>query len=532
MKNLLLLSILSLLISCASIDLPPGGDRDTQAPRIVSSSPDSAETFFTGDQIKITFNEYFTLNNFNQSLIVSPPLASQPKTTIRGKSLLLQINEPLLPNTTYQFYFDDGIKDLNEGNPTKNLRLVFSTGPNIDTSFIGGEVHNAFSRLPEEGVKVLLYKEYSDSQLIKQLPYYITKTDKQGHFTFNNIGEEQYYIYALHDENNNNVLDITDRFAFLSNPIKSNTKENNLYISKTKNNQELCFLNYTERSSGQYIFFFNKPLNQSTISVKSTESFVDVSKNKTLPWHFGKTQDTLYIYNSSREISVHDSFEIVIALNDIDIKQKVTHTNEKSTNHKIYTDQNFNPNKSIKVQSDYGLLKINTLGFSLFDLTDSIHVSIDSIITEQNAFFVFGPWKEEHTYRITNNEKALYFHDQTAHPSDTLFTSSFSSQKTGQLEIDIVIDSTLDQKDTYIFCLTKNNAIFQTKKVQNNTQLQFSFLTPGEYSAYIFIDEDFNEIWTDGDYSKKRTPEAIWHLNSPIDIRSKWKTNGIRFTLK
>ena len=123
MKNLLLLSILSLLISCASIDLPPGGDRDTQAPRIVSSSPDSAETFFTGDQIKITFNEYFTLNNFNQSLIVSPPLASQPKTTIRGKSLLLQINEPLLPNTTYQFYFDDGIKDLNYQNNTLGFKI-------------------------------------------------------------------------------------------------------------------------------------------------------------------------------------------------------------------------------------------------------------------------------------------------------------------------------------------------------------------------------------------------------------------------
>ena len=88
MKNILQLTVLLFLLGCASIDLPPGGLKDTEPPKIVKSSPDSLETLFTGTEIKITFNEYFTLNKLNQSLIISPPLTSSPKTIVKVKSLI------------------------------------------------------------------------------------------------------------------------------------------------------------------------------------------------------------------------------------------------------------------------------------------------------------------------------------------------------------------------------------------------------------------------------------------------------------
>ena len=532
MKNAFYFSFLILLASCASIDLPPGGDKDTTPPTIVSSSPDSAETFFTGDQIKITFDEYFSLNNFNTSLIVSPPLGTQPKTTIKGKSLLIQLNKPLLPNTTYQFYFDDGIKDLNEGNATKNLRLVFSTGPQIDTSFISGSVVNAFTRQPEEGVKVMLYKEFSDSQLIKDLPFYITKTTKTGSFLFNNISDGQYYLYALKDENNNNTLDITERFAINFMPVASNTTQQKLFLTNTATSQTLNILSHKEITTGQYIVVFNHTIETNKINVTTRNTFIDISKDKSKPWHYGQTRDSIYVYNNSKELNLSDSFEVVFEIENSQIPLTLFKEKENVTTHSSTCDPTFSPIKALNIKTSYPIRKINQLGFKLFDLADSNEVIIDSATFINQDLFVYANWKENHSYSLINDEKSILFFDQQYHPRDTVISKTLSSQKTGELELSIIFDSTINDNSPYFLCLTKNNNIVQSKKILKSEIITFSFLSPGSYEAYIFNDENKNGFWTDSDYIKKTHPEAIWHLNSPIDIRSNWKTNGIVFKIK
>lgn len=532
MKNLLYSLIFLLLVSCASIDLPPGGERDTQAPRIVSSSPDSAAVYFTGDQIKITFDEYFALNNFNKSLIVSPPLSTSPKTIIRGKNLIIQMGEPLKPNTTYQFYFDDGIKDLNEGNATKNLRLVFSTGPEIDTSFLSGEVVNAFSRLPEEGIKVMLYKEFGDSQLIKEPPFYITKTDKNGNYIFNNIATGIYHIYALNDENNNNALDILEQYAFLNNSVSSNNLETKLYLSN-KNNQPLKINSKEEISKGQYVLTFNKPIETKNILVSTTETFADISKNKTLPWHFGQTTDSIYLYNTSRELKENDSFVLSLTIDNKMFLENLFLKNESETKHTFFNKSNHVPKSPVVINTNYAVKKINELAFEVFDRTDSSTVLIDSIIIKDvSQLQVYSDWKEEHTYQITNNEQSVIYYDGLQQKKDTIISTTYTSKKTGELEIQIIIDSSLNQNNHYFFCLTQNKKIISKKKIQNNQDVVFFYLIPGEYEAYIFQDTDKNAYWTDSDYYQKTQSESIWHLNSPIDIRAKWKTTGILFKIK
>ncbi|MFT7590106.1 MAG: hypothetical protein ACI9UJ_000013 [bacterium] len=527
MNKVLFLSTILLFCSCASIDLPPGGEKDIQPPQLVSSSPDSAKTYFVGDQIKLNFDEYITLNNLNKSLIISPPLASAPKIVVKGKTLILQLNETLIPNTTYQFYLDDGIKDLHEGNPTKNLRLVFSTGPFVDTAIISGVVKNAFSLAPEEDIKVFLYKEFADSQLLLQTPYYITKTGKNGLFSFNNIADGQYYCYAVKDENNNNKLDITERVAFSVGPILTNTVNNTVRISKGPLSQKLRVLNVAEISAQKVKVVFNKPCIGQSVSLKTDVILNDLSKDKTLPWHYGVTKDTVYVYLNSKQLSVGDLINVNIKVDSLSLSETLKTKSTTPVKPSIKPEGFIHFNQPFLLRADYFIRKTNDKLLRVFDVNDSSSVSIDSTMLFKNTFFLHCSWKQGHRYKIILDTKAITFYNQESNKADTFTTLCLSSEKTGDVEVNVVFDSLNPKVCPFLFVLEKNNSIVSVKAVRNDTTLSFHFLEPGEYKGYLFEDRDFNNTWTDVNYLNKTQSEPIWHLNSPIEVRTKWKTKGI-----
>jgi hypothetical protein len=117
---------------CAKINSPSGGPKDREAPLIVRSMPDNGTVNFTGNEISITFNEYVVLDQINEKFMVSPPMNVKPRVFIRGKSVRIGFDEELKASTTYTFYFQDAIRDLNEGNPINSASCI-STGPFIDS---------------------------------------------------------------------------------------------------------------------------------------------------------------------------------------------------------------------------------------------------------------------------------------------------------------------------------------------------------------------------------------------------------------
>jgi len=196
-----------LLIGCAKIVAPTGGPKDEQHPLIVESNPPSHTTNFDKNQISITFDEFIQLKDLNQNLIISPPVEEKPMIRVKGKALNIRFYGELQDSTTYNIYFGSSVQDFNEGNPIENFQYVLSTGENIDSLSVEGVVLNAFNLLPEEGVFVMLYKEKEDSVPIKQIPNYISKTDKDGYFRINNISHNQYKIFCLRDANRNYLFD-------------------------------------------------------------------------------------------------------------------------------------------------------------------------------------------------------------------------------------------------------------------------------------------------------------------------------------
>ncbi|MBK8884006.1 MAG: Ig-like domain-containing protein [Bacteroidales bacterium] len=230
----LLMSILFVLIgACAKVSNPSGGPRDRTLPVVMETIPEYGSKNFKGKTITITFDEYVSLDNINDKFMVSPPVKKKPKVYVRGKNVIAQMEEDLRDSTTYTFYFQDAIKDLNEGNTIEDYQFVLSTGTVIDSLSVTGNVYNAFNLETPEKTMVLLYRELADSFVVKHLPDYISRVDQKGYFRINNVKAGTYRLYALKDaDNSKNYNFPEEEFAFMNTPVEITEEKNFMPVVK------------------------------------------------------------------------------------------------------------------------------------------------------------------------------------------------------------------------------------------------------------------------------------------------------------
>lgn len=207
--------------SCARVGSPTGGPRDTIPPKLVYSEPEPYATNFTDNEVELEFNEYIQLNNINSELIISPPVDEKPQIKLRGRSLLIDLNNEMRDSVTYTLNFGEAIVDNNERNPLSGFEFVFSTGGSIDSFSVAGKLVKSFTLEPyEERVHIMLYDNLEDSVPMKMLPAYLGKTTGDGSFSINNIKSDTFKIFALKDANANLLYDLpNEEIAFYDSAV-------------------------------------------------------------------------------------------------------------------------------------------------------------------------------------------------------------------------------------------------------------------------------------------------------------------------
>lgn len=204
--------------SCANTTTPPtGGPKDTIPPVITEIFPAMGQTEVPvhKTELRIMFNEYVTVKD-PKSLFLSPPLEKAPKFKLKGKGVVVYFESDLDSNKTYTLDLTNAIADNNEGNMFPGFTLVFSTGSVIDTMMVTGIVQDCNSLKPLKGATVMLYKDQADSAVFLKRPDAAVKTDEWGFFCLRNIQDTVYRVYAIIDENNNNMYDPeTEKIAFI-----------------------------------------------------------------------------------------------------------------------------------------------------------------------------------------------------------------------------------------------------------------------------------------------------------------------------
>lgn len=184
---------------CAQIGAPTGGPRDSIPPVLVSAVPKLLTTNFKGNKITLIFDEYINVLDVQKNVLVSPFPKTFPIIDFKLKTVTVKLKDTLLDNTTYAINFGNAIVDNNENNPFKDFTYVFSTGTTIDSLKLSGTVLMAETGKPDSTLQALLYRNANDSSVEKRKPDYIAKINSNGKFTFTNLSEGIYRVYALKD---------------------------------------------------------------------------------------------------------------------------------------------------------------------------------------------------------------------------------------------------------------------------------------------------------------------------------------------
>lgn len=214
MRALLWLCLAILTGACASMGRPEGGARDEVPPEFVSSNPAPGARNVKRTRLQLTFNENIQLEDAFTKVVVSPPQETPPKISANGRHLTAELQDTLIPNTTYTIDFADAIKDLNEGNVLDGFALDFSTGDSIDSLRISGMVLQAENLEPAQGMLVGVYSNYTDTSLTTRPFDRIARTNQLGQFTIRNLKPGSYRIFAVNDLNRDYHWDRSEDIAF------------------------------------------------------------------------------------------------------------------------------------------------------------------------------------------------------------------------------------------------------------------------------------------------------------------------------
>lgn len=220
--TLVLFSTLLAVVACAKQGYPSGGPKDETPPVVTGTEPLNGSLHFDAKEFYIYFDEYVTVKDADNNILVSPPMKQKPEYTPKGRGIRVRIKDTLRENTTYLFQFKEGIVDFNEGNALPSYEYVFSTGGSIDSMTLRGTVVDAFSGKPRtEPVTVIAWSEsqqadsVGDSIVAKVQPMYVTRCDKEGNFALNHLREGRYLLLALEDGDKNLRLNGDEAVAFL-----------------------------------------------------------------------------------------------------------------------------------------------------------------------------------------------------------------------------------------------------------------------------------------------------------------------------
>ncbi|QNP53357.1 Ig-like domain-containing domain [Hymenobacter qilianensis] len=202
---------------CAAVSSPEGGPKDLTPPKLVRTSPEQGARNVTQRSIRLEFSETVQLKDLQKNLIIAPVISEENKYQVREDKggVTLTFEQPLDKNTTYSFNFGKAITDITENNEAPNVMLSFSTGADLDSGRVFGRVTDLLTKRTAEDISVILYPEADTANIRRGRPYYLARTTKNGQYSFQNLREGRYRLFALQDKNNTRRYEEGERIAYL-----------------------------------------------------------------------------------------------------------------------------------------------------------------------------------------------------------------------------------------------------------------------------------------------------------------------------
>ena len=564
-----------LIYSCANMGMPKGGPKDKTPPVIVKSIPEFNQRNYKGNKVQITFDEFVIPDELNDKFIVSPPTTKKPIFRTKGKTFIVDLNEKLHPNTTYSLDFKDGIVDNNEKNKYKNLRMAFSTGPNLDSLRIVGFVRDAFTLEPAKNCFILLYKGTSDTLVHKSRPDFVGKTNFQGFFAITNLPAASYQMYAMSDiDNNLKYTSGVDSIAFLDKRITPTAEFQAKRDTVVTGPDTLVVLGKTRFYPDPINFslFFEKKfdvnldkydrLNRKTIDLTFTGSTADTFNIEVLnvhpkgAWNLiekSRNSDTLKVWITDSLVYKRDTLALKLSFLQQDSlgafytkkdtvklyllgdQANKSEKSKRKERRKIITEPKsvqlssnlgnaFDPYRDIHIESPEPILSFDTSKVRLYVKMDTTYLKISPKIrpdsTSHRRFLISYPWDFSTNYRLTIDSTAL---NTIYGLYGQLFKSEFKTQE--EEHYGKIIFSIKNVKGPTIIQVlenTKEEHLVKGLRINKDEEITIPFLEPKKYLLKAIFDRNNNGVWDSGNLKEKLEPEEVCYYLSVIKIRSNW----------
>ncbi|MGP1460297.1 MAG: Ig-like domain-containing protein [Bacteroides sp.] len=554
---LLLLPLVGFLFTqCARVIALSGGEKDVMPPRIVRTVPANGATHFTGKRVKITFDEYVNLKDAQKEIYFSPPFRWPYGTTLQGRSLVFDIVDTLQADVTYRLHLGTAIEDLTEKNPFRDTLFTFSTGATIDTHVLHGTVRDALSHDPAKGVRVMLYREATDSVVYKALPNYVAASDADGRFRFDNLpAGVAFKLFALEDANANHRYDQPqkERVAFRDSlvtplPLGQDSLQAPLTLdlftfarpplvltSATRpvpEDIQLIFSTSTARSLVLRDSLGNTPslvlepsFSGDTARFWLTDAqlarqdslFFTVRYTGKVPYNDEVRTDTLRLAYSFAKPD-RDSTGVLLPI-------------ERRLSDSVLRIAVLNTNKGLAVEDSLRLELSSAVTRvaeeRLYLLPDSVGVKLLPVPEQPRQFLLHAPWKARRTYDVVALPGA--FTDAFGRTNDTV-KLRFATLNPSQFS---VLHLTLQHfpPNALVQVLSsdgKKTLLRSLRVAPQATRLDIPYLAPGTYELRIVDDQNANGVWDTGNYLLHQQPESVRYYKnekgqSTLSLRTNWE---------
>jgi hypothetical protein len=563
-----------LINSCAKISTPTGGKKDRLPPVVIKSIPANHAVNFRNKSISIIFDEYVVLDNITDKFMVSPPMKKKPRVFIKGKSVNVEFEDKLKDSTTYTFYFQDAIRDLNEGNIFDNYQFVFSTGPVLDSLSVTGNVYNSFNLEAPEKTIVLLFGELADSAVVKHLPDYISKVDLYGYFRIDNVRPGTYRLYALKDGDNSKNYNLNDEeFAFMDGAVTISSEKNFIPVVKdtssvkkkfvigaTKKEEiivpepvilkgEYPLMLFAAKKKAHYLTSSGRPLKYLltyTLSLPPDSMefkfrIPGVGQEKYL-LERSRNNDTLKVWltDSTLFSMPQDSTIVTYPFTDtlgtlgykIDtiLMRFMAPRIQRGTKVKkqVYTfDANIKtgflkPGQNIVFTSQTPFIKPDTSRIRLYDISEAERKVVPYKLMKDSANIS----KYIMEANIVKLKKYLLIADSASFGTIFKEYSDSTGLKFSMRDPESYSKLTLNisnyNGDRIIQLLNNSEKLIREEKMKKDGKLVFSLLESGFYRLRVIYDLNGDGKWTTGDFSLQRQPEPVSYYSKELEIKPGW----------
>jgi hypothetical protein len=573
--------ILFLLSGCANVSTPTGGPKDERPPQILEMNPRNAQTDFDAPKITLVFDEFIQLKDLKKQFIISPPTEEDPKVLVKGKKLEITLPDSLTPETTYNLFFGNAIQDYNEGNPLANFRYVFSTGSTIDSMAIKGSVVSAFDKLPQENTVVMLYKNFTDSTPMKDLPNYVANINEEGDFNMTYLAKDTFMLFALVDENQNYLYDEGEAIAFSDSLItfemKTLERVDTVFhsadstLEKTHEFQQQSestidtiirysyrdypvnhydLYTYTEPLTNQYITEYKREIPHLLTIVLNTppnDSLrITPLEGEAAPLAYKRVDsenldsiwlwltDTAQIHQEVVELKA--TYDVLIErgeyLSQTDTLSFSYFFTEKDTLQPLKASfslkkQMLDLQKDLLIKFPTAIKATDTAAISLSLKVDTLWHAIDYTLESANKahtkFRLAANWQPDSSYRLLVEKGAFtdYYYQQ----NDSL-GAEFKVQTLdhyGKLLINVP-DTLFKPLLLQLWDKNEKNMYRQLAFEPNKKQPQavMELVEPGEYKLKIVVDKNRNGQWDAGDLYQRKQPEKVFYHPELLKVRSNW----------